>query len=87
MPDPAVREKATPVSRWRQPQITDEAWALIAPLLPITAELKTQPKSIGSVFARNCCAIGCEEQPHRRAFHRSGAMGFGQLPSRCRFAA
>ena len=35
MPNTAVRGKATPVSPWRQPLITDEAWALIAPLLPV----------------------------------------------------
>ena len=37
MPNTAVRGKVTPVSLFRQPLVTDEAWALIAPLLPIAA--------------------------------------------------
>ena len=37
MPNTAVRGKVTPVSPSRQPLVTDEAWALIAPLLPVAA--------------------------------------------------
>ena len=37
MPNTAVRGKVTPVSPCRQLLVTDEAWALIAPLLPDTA--------------------------------------------------
>jgi putative transposase len=33
----AVQERSTPVSACRQPLVTDEAWALIAPLLPVAA--------------------------------------------------
>ena len=35
MSSTAVRGKTTPVWPWRQPLVTDEAWALIAPLLPV----------------------------------------------------
>ena len=38
MSSTAVQKKATPVSPWRQPLVPDEAWALIAPLLPDAME-------------------------------------------------
>jgi putative transposase len=37
MPNTAVRGKVTPVSPCRQLLVTNEAWALIAPLLPVAA--------------------------------------------------
>ena len=35
MSNAAVRDRSTRVSPRRQPLVSDEAWALIAPLLPV----------------------------------------------------